>query len=295
MDTRSEMREFLTSRRARITPEQVGLASFGPRRVPGLRREEVAVLAGVSVPYYTRIERGDLSGVSDSVLEAIARALELDEAEHAHLFDLARALGAPSPRRRRRARRRGLRPSVHHILDGLTGAAAFVHNSRLDNLAANQLGQALYCDMYSRATGPGPVNSARYVFLDPNAHEFYIDWDRAASDVVAILRSAAGREPDDRDLIELVGELSTQSDQFRTRWAAHNVRFHDTGIKEFHHPLVGDITTTYNRMELAADPGLAITIYTTEPGTKSAQALNLLGSWAATPAQPEPQDAEQRP
>jgi transcriptional regulator with XRE-family HTH domain len=160
MDARSEIREFLTSRRARITPEQVGLASFGPRRVPGLRREEVAVLAGVSVPYYTRIERGDLSGVSDSVLEAIARALELDEAEHAHLFDLARALGPPSPRRRRRASRRGLRPSVHHILDGLTGAAAFVHNARLDNLAANQLGQALYSDMFSRSGGPGPVNTA---------------------------------------------------------------------------------------------------------------------------------------
>jgi transcriptional regulator with XRE-family HTH domain len=296
MDARNEIREFLTSRRARITLEQAGLASFGPRRVPGLRREEVAVLAGVSVPYYTRIERGDLKGVSDSVLEAIARALELDEAEHAHLFDLARALGPPSPRRRRRAPKRGIRPSIQHILDGLTGAAAFVHNARLDNLTANQLGQALYCDMYSRATGLGPVNSARYVFLDRGARDFYTDWDRAASDVVAILRSAAGREPDDRDLIELVGELSTQSDEFRTRWAAHNVRFHDTGTKEFHHPIVGDITTTYNRMELAADPGLAITIYTVEPGTKSAQALNLLGSGAATPAQPELQDAQkQRP
>jgi transcriptional regulator with XRE-family HTH domain len=295
MDARSEIREFLTSRRARITPEQAGLASFGPRRVPGLRREEVAVLAGVSAPYYTRIERGDLKGVSDSVLEAIARALELDEAEHAHLFDLARALGPPSPRRRRRMPRRGLRPSIHHIIDGLTGAAAFVHNARLDNLAANQLGQALYSDMFSRAAGRGPVNSARYVFLDPGARDFYIDWDRAASDVVAILRSAAGREPDDRDLIELVGELSTQSDEFRTRWAAHNVRFHDTGTKEFHHPIVADITTTYNRMELAADPGLAITIYTAEPGTKSAEALSLLGSWAATPAQPELHDAEQLP
>ena len=295
MDARSEIREFLTSRRARITPEQAGLASFGPRRVPGLRREEVAVLAGVSAPYYTRIERGDLKGVSDSVLEAIARALELDEAEHAHLFDLARALGPPSPRRRRRMPRRGLRPSIHHILDGLTGAAAFVHNARLDNLAANHLGRALYSDMFSRAAGRGPVNSARYVFLDQGARDFYIDWDRAASDVVAILRTATGREPDDRNLIELIGELSTQSDEFRTRWAAHNVRFHDTGTKDFHHPIVGDISTTYNRMELAADPGLAITIYTAEPGTKSAEAINLLGSWAATPAQPELHDAEQLP
>src|SRR5438067_3952368 len=142
VDTKKEIREFLNSRRARIIPGQAGLASYGPRRVPGLRREEVAVLAGVSVPYYTRLERGDMNGVSESVLEAIARALRLDEAERAHLFDLARALGPPSPRRRRRAPRRGLRPSIYHILDGLTGAAAFVHNSRLDNLAVNQLGQA---------------------------------------------------------------------------------------------------------------------------------------------------------
>ena len=295
MDTRSEINEFLTSRRAKITPEQAGLASYGPRRVAGLRREEVAVLAGVSVPYYTRIERGDINGVSDNVLEAIARALQLDEAERAHLFDLARALGPPSSRRRRRAPRRGVRPSIQHVLDALTGAAAFVHNARLDNLAANQLGRALYSDMFTRAASPGPANSARYVFLDPRARDFYLDWDRAASDVVAILRSAAGRDPHDRDLSDLVGELSTQSDEFRTRWAAHNVRFHDTGTKEFHHPVVGDITTTYNRMDLAADPGLAITIYTAEPGSKSAESLSLLGSWAAMPGQPELQNTESRP
>src|SRR5437763_3298455 len=287
MDARTEIREFLTSRRARITPEQAGLVSYGSRRVPGLRREEVAVLAGVSVPYYPRIERGDMNGVSDSVLEAIARALELDEAEHAHLFDLARALGPPGPRRRRRAPRRGVRPSIQHILDGLTGAAAFVHNARLHNLAPNQLGYALYSDMFSRAAGTGPVNSARYVFLDPGARDFYIDWERAASDVVAVLRSAAGRDPYDRDLSDLVGELSTQSDEFRTRWAAHNVRFHDTGIKDFHHPIVGEITLTYNRVELSADPGQMLMIYTAEPGSKSAEALSLLGSWAATPGQPE--------
>jgi transcriptional regulator with XRE-family HTH domain len=291
VDARSEIREFLTSRRAKITPEQAGLTSYGSRRVPGLRREEVAVLAGVSVPYYTRIERGDLKGVSDSVLEALARALQLDEAERAHLFDLARALRPTSSPRRRRAPRPRVRPSIQHVLDGLTGAAAFVHNARLDNLAANQLGYALYCDMFSRAAGPGPVNSARYVFLDPGAREFYADWDRAASDVVAVLRSAAGRDPYDRDLSDLVGELSTQSAEFRTRWAAHNVRFHDTGTKGFHHPVVGDITLTYNRMEVSADPGLMITIWTAEPGSKSAEALRFLGSWAATPQQPEPQDA----
>jgi transcriptional regulator with XRE-family HTH domain len=295
VDTRSEIRDFLSSRRAKITPEHAGLVSYGPRRVPGLRREEVAVLAGVSVPYYTRIERGDMNGVSDSVLEALARALQLDEAERAHLFDLARAVRPTSPRRRRRAPRRRVRPSIQHVLDGLTGAAAFVHNARLDNLAANQLGYALYSDMFSRASGSGPVNSARYVFLDPGAGDFYVDWERAASDVVAVLRSAAGRDPYDRGLSDLVGELSTQSAEFRTRWAAHNVRFHDTGTKDFHHPGVGDLSLTYNRMELAADPGLAITIWTAEPGSKSAEALSLLGSWAATPEQPELHEAPDHP
>jgi transcriptional regulator with XRE-family HTH domain len=283
VDARSEIREFLTSRRAKIKPEDAGLISYGSRRVPGLRREEVAVLAGVSVPYYTRIERGDMSGVSDSVLEALARALHLDEAERAHLFDLARSLRPTSSPRRRRASRQRVRASIHHVLDGLTGAAAFVHNARLDNLAVNQLGHALYSDMFSRAAGPGPVNSARYVFLEPSARDFYVDWDRAAGDVVAVLRSAAGRDPYDRGLSDLVGELSTQSAEFRTRWAAHNVRFHDTGTKELHHLLVGALTLTYNRMELAADPGQALTIWTAEPGSKSAGALSLLGSWAATP------------
>jgi MmyB-like transcription regulator ligand binding domain len=188
-----------------------------------------------------------------------------------------------------------VRPSVQHVLDALTGAAAFVHNTRLDNLAANQLGYALYSDMFSRAAGAGPVNSARYVFLEPTARDFYVDWDRAASDVVAVLRSAAGRDPYDRGLADLVGELSTQSADFRTRWAAHHVRFHDTGIKELHHPVVGDLTLTYNRMDLAADPGQMLTIWTAEPGTKSAEALSLLASWAATPQQPELQDAPDHP
>jgi len=295
VDTRSEIREFLTSRRAKVTPEQAGLTSYGPRRVPGLRREEVAVLAGVSVPYYTRIERGEMNGVSDSVLEGLTRALQLDEAERVHLFDLARALRPMSSPRRRRAPKQRVRPSIQHVLDGLTGAPAFVLNARLDILAANELGYALYSDMFSRAAGPGPVNSARYVFLDPGASDFYVDWERAANDVVAVLRQAAGHDPYDRDLSDLVGELSTQSAEFRTRWAAHNVRFHDTGVKEYHHPLVGDLTLTYNRMDLAADPGQMLMIWTAEPGSKSAEALSLLGSWAATPQEPEPQDAPDRP
>jgi len=229
------------------------------------------------------------------VLEALARALELDEAERAHLFDLARALRTTSSPRRRRARKRDIRPSIQHMLDAVTGAAAFVHNARLDNLATNELARALCSEMFTRGGGSGPVNSARYVFLDPGARDFYIDWERAASDVVAILRSAAGRDPYDRELSDLVGELSTQSEEFRTRWAAHNVRFHDTGIKELHHPIVGEITLTYNRMELDADPGLAITIYTAEPSSKSEEALRLLGSWAATPKEPELQEAPEGP
>ncbi len=285
MDAKSEIREFLTSRRARITPDQVGLATYGPRRVPGLRREEVAVLAGVSVPYYTRLERGDMNGASESVLDALARALKLDEAERAHLFDLARATQpTTSPQRRRQTKQR-VRPSVHWILDAISGAAAVLQNGRLDILAANHLGYALYSEMFISPLRP--VNGARFVFLDPRAHDFYLDWERAANDVVGVLRSEAGRNPYDRGLSDLVGELSTQSSEFRTRWAQHNVRFHLTGVKQVHHPVVGDLSLTYDGMELPADPGLTIFTYTAEPGSRSEEALNLLASWAATHDQPE--------
>jgi transcriptional regulator with XRE-family HTH domain len=286
VETRTEIREFLTSRRARITPERVGLPSYGSRRVAGLRREEVAVLAGVSVPYYTRIERGDMSGVSESVLEALARALQLDDAERAHLFDLARAAQPAVAPRRRRPTKQAIRPAVRQILDALTGAAAFVRNDRLDILAGNQLGYALYSEMF--VSPVRPVNSARFVFLDPRARDFYLDWDRAATDVVAVLRSAAGRDPYDRELSDLVGELSTQSDEFRTRWAAHNVRFHITGVKHFHHPVVGELSLNFERLELTADRGLTIFTYTAEPDSRDEETFRLLGSWAATQPQPEP-------
>ena len=228
MEPRDEIRDFLTSRRARITPEQAGLRSYGPRRVPGLRREEVAVLAGVSVPYYTRLERGEMSGVSQSVLEALARALELDGAERAHLFDLARAAQPAVARPRRRPARQRVRPEVQWTLDAITGAAAFVGNQRLDLLAANELGRALFSELY--AAPARPVNTARFVFLDPRAEAYLGDWDRVASESVAILRSAAGRDPHDRELSDLVGELATQSEAFRTRWAAHDVRFHNAAL-----------------------------------------------------------------
>jgi len=289
VDTRSEIREFLTSRRAKITPDQAGLPVYGDnRRVPGLRREEVALLAGVSVDYYTRLERGNMSGVSESVLEALARALQLDEAERAHLFDLARAVGTTARARRRPTERR-VRPSVQHLLDAITGAPALVQNGRLDILAANPLGRALYSEMYVDPVRP--VNHARFIFLNPRAHDFYGDWERAANDTVAILRSEAGRDPYDRGLSDLVGELSTQSETFRTRWAAHNVRIHQTGAKDFHHPAVGDLSLTYEMMELRADTGLNILTYNAEPGSKSDEALNLLGSWAATLGQAETDDA----
>jgi transcriptional regulator with XRE-family HTH domain len=279
VDAKGEIREFLTSRRAKLTPDVVGLTSYGPRRVPGLRREEVAVLAGVSVPYYTRLERGNLSGVSESVLEALARALQLDDAERAHLFDLARAAQPTAPKRRRRTQQR-VRPSVQHMIDAMTGAPAFVQNRRLDILAANALGRALYSELYIDPVRP--VNPARFVFLSPRAPDFYGDWERAASDTVAILRTEAGRDPYDGALSDLVGELSTRSEEFRTRWAAHNVRIHRTGTKDFHHPVVGDLSLTYEMLDLSADSGLVIVSYTAEPGSKSAEALDLLASWTAT-------------
>jgi len=286
VDTKKEIGEFLTSRRARVSPEQAGLTSYGARRVPGLRREEVAVLAGVSVPYYTRLERGDVSGASDGVLEALARALHLDDAERAHLFDLARAAAPTAARARRRSAKPRIRPEVQWTLDAITGAAAYVSNERLDMLAANELGRALFAGLYTSRTGP--ANHARFVFLDARAETFYADWDRAARETAAILRAAAGRDPYDRDLSDLVGELATQSEAFRTHWAAHNVRFHATAVKQLRHPAVGDLSLSFNRFDIAADPGLTLFTYAAEPGTRSAEALNLLGSWAATVDLPEP-------
>jgi transcriptional regulator with XRE-family HTH domain len=283
VDAKSEIRDFLTSRRARVTPDQVGLPTFGGlRRVPGLRREEVALLAGVSVDYYTRLERGNVAGVSESVLDALARALRLDEVERAHLFDLARAAHTTPPRRRRRAHS-AIRPSVQQLLDAMGAVPAFVRNGRLDILAANRLGRAFYSEHFDSPYQP--VNSARFAFLDPRAPEFYLDWEGVMRDLVAVLHAEAGRDPYDRDLSDLVGELSTRSETFRTLWAAHNVRRHDTGVKGIRHSLVGEITFTYESLELVADPGLTMFVYTVEPGSKSEEALNLLASWVATPDQ----------
>jgi transcriptional regulator with XRE-family HTH domain len=287
VDNRTEVREFLTTRRAKLTPDQAGVPLYGlRRRVPGLRREEVAQLAGLSTDYYTRLEKGNLRGASDSVLEAIARALQLDDAERAHLFDLARAARAGEPRRRAQPQ---VRPSIQHMLDAMTTGVAFVRNGRLDILAINPLGRAFYTPVLN--TPARPANLARYCFLDPSAEAFYPDWEEAADTTVAIMRTEAGRDPYNRALTDLVGELATRSDAFRTRWAAHDVRLHHSGTKRFHHPLVGDLAIGFNAMELPADPGLTLTVYTAEPESPSAERLSLLGSWTATAAQAQPDAA----
>ncbi|NWL10210.1 transcriptional regulator [Paenarthrobacter nitroguajacolicus] len=281
MDNRTETRDFLSTRRAKITPEQAGLAAYGGnRRVPGLRRGEVAILAGVSVEYYTRLERGNLAGVSESVLESLANALQLDDAERAHLYDLARAASEGGRSRRRPVRKQVIRPGVQLTLDAISGSPAFIRNGRLDLLATNALGRALYSDIYDSPAGP--PNHARFLFLDPRSRDFYTDWERAANDTVAIMRTEAGRDPYDRGLSDLVGELSTRSEEFRVRWASHNVRQHYTGKKHFRHRIVGDLHLLYEALELSADAGLTLTVYNAEPGTGTADALQLLASWAAT-------------
>ena len=281
MDNRSEVRQFLATRRAKITPEQAGLPFYGGnRRVPGLRREEVAMMAGVSADYYTRLEKGHLAGVSDSVLHAVARALHLNEAEQAHLFDLARTANTTPSRAPRRLAPPRVRPSVLRVLHSMTGTAAFVRNGRLDILAINQLGRALYAPAFDDPARP--ANLARFNFLDPRSADFYPDWDDAADTSVALLHTEAGRDPYDRGLTDLIGELSTRSEPFRTRWAAHDVRLHRTGVKHFCHPAVGRLDLTFDAMEIPTDRGLTMTCYTAEPGTASDENLKLLASWAAT-------------
>jgi transcriptional regulator with XRE-family HTH domain len=294
VDNRSDIRDFLTSRRARITPQQAGLLpGGGRRRVPGLRREEVAVLAGVSTDWYIRLEKGHIAGVSEDVLEAVARALQLDEAERTYLFDLARAAAKPARTPQRRSRTQ-IQPRVQWMLDTMTGSAAFVANGRLDIVASNSLGWALHAPMFDV---PGrPANFARFQFLDPRARDFYPDWEGAAKVTVALLRAEAGRRPHDAQLRELVGELSTVSEEFRTRWAAHDVRIHHNGAKQFRHPVVGTLDLGYCTLALPAEDAadLRLTIYTAEPGSASEDGLKLLASWAATNAASAPAPAPER-
>ena len=280
-DPRNEIREFLSTRRARITPEEARLPAYGGnRRVKGLRREEVAMLAGVSVDYYIRMERGSLAGASDGVLEALADALRLDEAERAHLFALARESRTRSTRSGRAAPST-IRPAIQQVLDAMTDAPAWVGNGRLDVVATNQLAQALYSPVL--ADPRRPANMTRFVYLNPEAaEEFFVDYDRIADDGAAMLRLEAARNPHDKALIELVGELSTRSERFRRRWASQDVKFHPSGRKRLRHPVVGQLDLDSESMELSSAPGLQLYVYTAAVGTPTADALKLLASWAAS-------------
>lgn len=285
-DHRAEVREFLSTRRARITPEQAGLPVYGGnRRVKGLRREEVAMLAGVSIDYYVRMERGNLSGASETVLDSLARALRLDEAERDHLFALARTAEVGPPRRRRTPPTT-VRPAVQQVLDAISDAPAWVRNARHDIIAMNRLGRALYAPVL--ADPRRPANTTRFVYLDPAAKEFFVDWDGVANDAAAMLRLEAGRNPHDRALIELVGELSTCSEIFRDRWASHDVRFHRSGRKRLRHPVVGQLDLDFESMELPSEPGLTLVVYTAAADSPAADALKVLASWAATQEQNGP-------
>ncbi|WP_406498010.1 helix-turn-helix transcriptional regulator [Streptomyces sp. NBC_01604] len=279
MDRSTEIREFLRTRRARITPEQAGLTPHaGVRRVPGLRREEVAQLAGVSVDYYIRLERGRVQGVSQTVWESVARALHLDDTERAHLLDLARPTAARARRRPPPAPQR-VSPVMYRVLDSL-GVPALIQGRRMDVLAANRLGYALTTDFQSRPHRER--NAARFVFLDTAARSLYTDWEGVAGECVATLRLYAGRHPDDPQLTELIGDLSVHSDTFRRLWADHDVLAHTNGTKRLHHPLVGDLTLDYVVLAVEGDPDQTLVTYTPEPASPSADALGILASWTNT-------------
>ncbi|MEU1483098.1 helix-turn-helix transcriptional regulator [Streptomyces sp. NPDC005752] len=281
MDTAHDIREFLATRRAKITPQQAGLPAFGSnRRVPGLRREEVALLAGVSIDYYVRLERGHLAGASEEVLDAVANALQLDDAERAHLYDLA-AAQRTRPARRTRKPRGPIPASIQRVLDSMTDSPAFVRNGRLDILAINRLGRALYAPLFT-PDAPRPVNIARFQFLNSTGRDFFPDWDASLNTTVSLLRTEAGRAPHETELTGLIGELVTRSDEFRIAWAKHNVRLHHTGRKPFRHPEIGDLVLDFDAMALPAQPGLTLTAYSAEPGTPAHDALRLLSAWAAT-------------
>lgn len=284
MDHREEIREFLMSRRGRVDPERVGLPVGNDRRVPGLRRGEAAALAGVSVEYYARLERGAIAGASDAVLDGLARALMMDDAEREHLYRLAeRSTGTETPRRVSAPKAWQPSPSIRLFLDSMDSAAALIGNGRTDLLAWNHLGAALMDEMIGTAT-TSPPNFARFIFLEPVARRFYPDWESVAGINVAQLRTEAGRDPHDKQLRDLVGELSTRSDHFRRLWARHDVWHHQSGTKRYHHHVVGDLQLHFNGLDLVGEPGVQLTVLTPEPGTADHEALQLLGHWRATRA-----------
>jgi hypothetical protein len=279
MSRKDDVREFLISRRALVTPEQAGIEVTGEdRRVPGLRREEVAMLAGVSPDYYTRLERGNLRGASDSVLDAVARALRLSDVEREHLFDLAR----PAPARRKTAARptapTSVRPSVQRVLDSMT-APAIVVNAQQDIVATNTIGRALFAPHLDSER----PNVARFIFLDDRARDFYVDWPLACSLTAAMLRFEAGRDPLNDGLTALVGELATRSPQFRKDWAQRDVHEHRTGEKTYRHPEVGELDLAYDVFDLPGEPGLSMCTFTAVEASVTADRLAILGAWAAPP------------
>jgi transcriptional regulator with XRE-family HTH domain len=280
VDARAEIRDFLTSRRARITPQQAGLPAYGgQRRVPGLRRSELAMLAGISVEYLTQLERGNLAGASEPVLDALARALQLDEAERTHLFDLARAVSGPR-RTTARGRATQVRPSIQRILDTL-GTPAYARTGRGDIVAVNALCTALYGDILRPEALP--LNVARFVFLDPRSQEFFLDWDTVADDTAAALRIHVGQTPADRQLTDLVGELATRSDAFATRWAKHNVRLHRTATKRLHNAVVGELELTGDALQLSGED-LTLIVYTAPTGSPAQEKLDFLTRWVGEAA-----------
>jgi hypothetical protein len=234
----------------------------------------------MSAEYYKRLERGNATGVSEAVIDGVSRALQLDDAEHAHLYDLIRAanVGAHPQRRRPTMRKSQLTAGMQQTIDAMSTVPVFVQNGRLDFVSANQLGRALFSEMLDDAQPP--INAARFVFLDPRAQKFYRDWEGNARQIVAILRAEAGRSPYDRELSDLVGELSTRSDLFRKLWGAHDVKEHRTGLKSIHHPLVGDMDLTFQSMDLASDRGMQMLVFSTEPGSPSHDRLQLLANWS---------------
>ena len=279
MATKHEVREFLISRRANITPLQAGIPDFGgERRVPGLRREEVAMLAGVSLDYYTRLERGNLRGASESVLHALARALQLTDAEREYLFDLARTAPAAGSTGTRRPVASSVRTSVQRVLDHLT-VPAIVHNANQDIIAANLMGRALYAPMFDV---DGVPNIARFIFLDLRAREYYGDWKLARRTEAAAMRLEAGRDPLNHELTALIGELSTRSPQFRQDWARRDVHQHRTGVKSFRHPEVGPIEVAFDVFEMPGEAGLLIVTYSAPPASETEEKFALLASWAAS-------------
>lgn len=280
MDTGNPLRDFLVSRRGRVSPEQAKLPAYGGnRRVPGLRREEVAMLAGVSVDYYTKLERGAVGVVSESVLDAVARALQLTQIERDHLFHLTGT--ATSLRTGSRAPQPHVRPSVQRILDGLTDSPAFVGTTTRDLIASNALGRATYSPLYEDAPG-GIPNTARHLFLSDSARAFFVDWHGTAANLVANLRRELGADPLNRELHALIDDLNRESPEFRTLWTSHDVRAHDAGFKSIRHPLVGELHLTFEAMPIPSDPGQALIVYGADPASETADRLRLLASWIAT-------------